>query len=150
MKKAEIQKLIKEQFLCRIAFKGEKYPHIAPFQYAFINGVLYFHFTAYGRKMKMVQEDRQVCVEIEKYEPDLRTYMFVVLKGRLSIVTEPTERAEAIKKMGKLGKEKLSENFLAAHGFKAEETWSSLTPEKPLVIVKLEQLDEELGLKSPK
>jgi len=46
MKKSEIERLMKEQFLCRIAFRGEEYPYIAPFQYVFANGTLYFHFTA--------------------------------------------------------------------------------------------------------
>jgi len=149
MKKDEVEKLIKEQFLCRIAFRGDDYPYIAPFQYVFMNGTLYFHFTAYGRKMKLVEKDKQVCVEIEQYNPDLSQYMFVTLKGKLSIVRDSTERAEVIKRMRELGKERLSRNFLAAHGFKADESWDSLTAEKPLVIVKLEQSVEESGLKSP-
>jgi len=51
--------------------------------------------------------------------------------------------------MAKEGKQKLSTNFLAAHGFKKEEGWSSLTPEKPMVIVKLEKIEQTIGLKSP-
>jgi nitroimidazol reductase NimA-like FMN-containing flavoprotein (pyridoxamine 5'-phosphate oxidase superfamily) len=149
MKKSEIERLINEQFLCRIAFRGEEYPHIAPFQYVFMKGNLYFHFTVYGRKMKLVEKDKQVCVEIEQYKPDLSQYMFVTLKGKLSIVTNPLERAEVVKKMRELGREKRSENFLAAHGFRADENWNSFTAEKPLLIVKLEQPFEELGLKSP-
>jgi nitroimidazol reductase NimA-like FMN-containing flavoprotein (pyridoxamine 5'-phosphate oxidase superfamily) len=114
-----------------------------------MNETLYFHFTAYGRKMKLMEKDKQVCVEIEQYKPDLSQYMFVTLKGKLSIVKDSTERAQVIKRMRELGKEKLSRNFLAAHGFKLDEGWDSLTAEKPLVIVKLEQLIEESGLKSP-
>ena len=149
MDKSEIEKLLKEQFLCRIAFRGDDYPYIAPFQYVFMNGTLYFHFTAYGRKMKLVEKAKQVCVEIEQYKPDLSQYMFVTLKGRLSIIRDSTERGEVIKRMREIGKERLSRNFLAAHGFKINEGWDSLTAEKPLVIVKLEQLVEESGLKSP-
>jgi nitroimidazol reductase NimA-like FMN-containing flavoprotein (pyridoxamine 5'-phosphate oxidase superfamily) len=149
MEKDEVENLIKEQFLCRIAFRGDKYPYIAPFQYVFMNGTLYFHFTAYGRKMKLMDKDKQVCVEIEQYKPDLSQYMFVTLKGKLSIVKDPIERAEVIKRMRELGKERLSSNFLAAHGFKADESWDSLTADEPLVIVKLEQLVEKSGLKSP-
>jgi len=149
MKKNEVVKLIEEQFLCRIAFRGDEYPYIAPFQYVFMNGTLYFHFTAYGRKMKLVEKEKQVCVEIEQYKPDLSQYMFVTLKGKLGIVRDSNERAEVIKRMREIGKERLSRNFLAAHGFKTDESWDSLTAEKPLVIVKLEQLVEESGLKSP-
>jgi nitroimidazol reductase NimA-like FMN-containing flavoprotein (pyridoxamine 5'-phosphate oxidase superfamily) len=149
MKKSEIEKLIKEQFLCRIAFKGEEYPYIAPFQYVFTNGKLYFHFTAYGRKMKLIDKHEKVCVEIEQYNPDLSRYMFITLKGNLRIVTDPVEKVKAIQKMRDFGKKRLSRNFLAAHGLRADENWDSLTAEKPIVIVKLDPLVAESGLKSP-
>ena len=149
MEKREIEKLIREQMLCRIAFKGDKYPYMAPFQYVYMNGSLYFHFTDYGKKMRLLEKDNRVCVEIEKHRADLSQYSFVVLRGALKIVTGPQERAKVIKRLAEEGKQKLSTNFLAAHGFKKEEGWSSFTPEKPLVIVKLEDIAEEIGLKSP-
>jgi len=149
MKKSEIERLIKEQFLCRIAFRGEEYPYIAPFQYVFANGTLYFHFTAYGRKMKLIDKHEKVCVEIEQYNPDLSRYMFITLKGKLRVVTDPVEKVEAIRKMRDFGKKRLSRNFLAAHGLRADENWDSLTAEKPIVIVKLDPLVAESGLKSP-
>ncbi len=149
MDDGEVENLVKQQFLCRIAFRGDEYPYIAPFQYVFMNRTLYFHFTAYGRKMKLIEKDKQVCVEIEQYKPDLSQYMFVTLKGTLSIVKDPVERREAIKRMRELGKQRLSRNFLAAHGFETERSWDTLTADKPLVIVKLEQLVEKSGLKSP-
>jgi nitroimidazol reductase NimA-like FMN-containing flavoprotein (pyridoxamine 5'-phosphate oxidase superfamily) len=148
MTNGEIEKLIIENFLCRIAFKGEEYPYIAPFQYAFLDGTLYFHFTAYGKKMELLKKEKKVCVEIEQYEPDMNRYMFVTLTGKLSIVKDPNERTKAIKIMRDTGKEKLSENFLVAHGFPKEENWSSFTPEKPLVISKLVAATKS-GLKSP-
>jgi len=149
MEKREIEKLIREQMLCRIAFKGDKYPYMAPFQYVYMNGSLYFHFTDYGKKMRLLEKDNRVCVEIEKHRADLSQYSFVVLRGALKIVTDPQERAKVIKRLAEEGEQKLSTNFLAAHGFKKEEGWSSFTPEKPLVIVKLEDIAEEIGLKSP-
>jgi len=149
MEKHEIDQLIREQMLCRMAFKGAEYPYMAPFQYVFMNGSLYFHFTDYGRKMKVIERDNRVCVEIEKFRPDMSKYNFVVLKGKLKTVTDPLERAKAIKRMAEEGKQKISPNFLAAHGFKKEEGWASFSPEKPLVILKLEEITEEIGLKSP-
>ncbi len=149
MEKHEIDQLIREQMLCRIAFKGDDYPYMAPFQYVFMNGSLYFHFTDYGRKMKMIERDNRVCVEIEKFRPDMSEYNFVVLRGKVKTVTDLRERAEVIKRMAEEGKQKVSPNFLAAHGFKKEEGWSSFSPEKLLVILKLEEVAEESGLKSP-
>ncbi len=149
MEENEIESLIREQILCRIAFKGDKHPYMAPFQYVFMDGSLYFHFTDYGKKMRLLERDKRVCVEIEKYLPDLSEYSFVVLRGTLKVVEDPQERAKVIEEMAKEGRQKLSTNFLVAHGFKKEEGWSSLTPEKPLVIVKLEEILEKIGLKSP-
>ena len=135
--------------LCRIAFKGDEYPYMAPFQYVLMHGSIYFHFTDYGRKMRLLEKDKRVCVEIETYKPDLSEYNFVVMRGTLKIVTDPQERATVIRRMVEEGKQRLSPNFLAAHGFKKEEGWSSITPEKSLVIVKLENIAQEIGLKSP-
>ena len=149
MEKSEIEKLLQEQMLCRIAFKGDKYPHIAPFQYVLMDGTLYFHFTDYGKKMKLLERDKRVCVEIEKYRPDLSEYNFVVLRGELVVVRDPRERAEVINRIAEEGKQKLSTNFLVAHGFKKEEGWSSFTPERPVVIVKLKEVVEKIGFKSP-
>jgi len=149
MSRAEIRKLIGERMICRIAFKGEDYPYIAPFQYVYANGHLYFHFTQYGRKVELIEKDNRVCVEIEKYTPHFSDYSFVVLKGTLEPVTDPRERAEAIKRMAQEGARNLSTNFLAAHGLGKDGGWSTLAPEKPLVMMKLSRVAEEIGLKSP-
>jgi nitroimidazol reductase NimA-like FMN-containing flavoprotein (pyridoxamine 5'-phosphate oxidase superfamily) len=149
MDKPEIEKLIQEQMLCRIAFKGDEYPYMAPFQYVFMNGALYFHFTDYGKKMRLLEQDKRVCVEIERYVPDMSEYNFVVLRGKLKVVTDPEEKAKIINRMAEEGKQNLSTNFLVAHGFKKEHGWASFTPEKPMVIVKLEEIAETVGIKSP-
>jgi len=149
MTKHEIDNLVKEQIICRIAFMGAEHPYIAPFQYTVMNGFLYFHFTDYGRKMKLLNEGRTVCVEVEQYQPDLSEYKFVVLSGKLKIVTDFEERFNAIKKMVAEAKKRLSPNFLVAHGFSKDAGWSSLSPDKPITIVKLEEIFEEIGLKYP-
>ena len=148
MNRLEIERLIREQMLCRIAFKGDEYPYMAPFQYVFMNGALYFHFTDYGKKMRLLEKDKRVCVEIEKYKPDMSEYNFVVFRGKLKVVTDPEEKAKVINRMADEGKQNLSTNFLVAHGFKKEEGWSSFTLEKPSVIVKLEKVVETVGIKS--
>jgi nitroimidazol reductase NimA-like FMN-containing flavoprotein (pyridoxamine 5'-phosphate oxidase superfamily) len=149
MNQAEIRKLIRERMVCRIAFKGEDYPYMAPFQYVYANGHLYFHFTQYGRKMELIERDSRVCVEIEKYTQDFSDYSFVVLKGTLEPVTDPEERTDVINKMAKQGARNLSKNFLAAHGLGKADDWSSLTPDRPLVVMKLSKVAEEIGLRSP-
>jgi nitroimidazol reductase NimA-like FMN-containing flavoprotein (pyridoxamine 5'-phosphate oxidase superfamily) len=99
--------------------------------------------------MRLLEKDKRVCVEIEKHRPDLSEYSFVVFRGELEVVRDPHERAKVINRIAEEGKQKLSTNFLAAHGFKKEQGWSSFTPERPVVIVKFKEVAEEIGLKSP-
>ena len=149
MEKSEIKKLLKEQMICRIAFKGDKYPYLIPFQYVLVDESLYFHFTDYGKKMRLLERDKLVCVEIEKYSPDLSSYNFVVFRGELEVVNNSDERTKVINKIAKTGKQKLSPNFLAVHGLKKEEGWYSFSSKRPFVIVKLKEVTEIIGLKSP-
>jgi nitroimidazol reductase NimA-like FMN-containing flavoprotein (pyridoxamine 5'-phosphate oxidase superfamily) len=127
MKAQEIQKLLREQILCRIAFKDAE---------------------DYGKKMTLLQLDNRVCVEIETIQPDMSEYHFVSLRGTLTSVDDPTERRTAIQRMAEDGRNNLSTNFLAAHGLEPREGWSSFTSEKPLRIFKLTIL-EKIGIKSP-
>jgi len=149
MNEKEIEKLISEQFLCRIAFKGGDQPYIAPFQYVMIDGFLYFHFTDYGKKMSFFRQKTPVCVEIERYTPNLSEYEFVVLSGNLELVENHQERKRAIMKMAEIGKQQLSSNFLVAHGFPQGSNWSEFTDNQPILIIKLDDVKGKTGLKSP-
>jgi len=149
MKENEIEQLVREQFLCRIAFRGDQQPYIAPFQYVVANGTLYFHFTDYGKKMSFFKQETPVCVEIERYTPNLSEYQFVVLTGKLILVEDREERKMAIRKMAEAGKQKLSPNFLVAHGFSQGSDWGAFTADKPILIIKLDEVTEKTGLKSP-
>ena len=148
MSKSERDNLIRTQCLCRIAFRGTEYPYIAPFQYAVINDNLYFHFTDYGNKMRLLQSDNSVCVEIEDLKPDLSEYRFVSLRGKLVIVHDAVERQAAILQMVEQGRNNLSPNFLAAHGINKKEGWATLLSNKSLIIVKLD-IKKTVGVKSP-
>ena len=149
MNEKEIKKLISRQFLCRIAFRGEAQPYIAPFQYVVVDGTLYFHFTDYGKKMGFFKRGTPVCVEIERYTPNLSEYEFVVLSGNLKLVENIEERKRAIMKMADVGKKQLSPNFLVAHGFPQGSDWSEFTGDQPILIIKLTDVTEKMGLKSP-
>ena len=149
MSRKEIDDLIGEQFLCRIAFRGKDSVHIAPFQYVFMNKRLYFHFTDYGNKMDFIKEGFPVSVEIEKYAPDLSEYAFVILTGTLKLVVEEEERRLVIQKMAEIGSAKLSTNFLYAHGFQSQNGWSAFNAEQSILIMRLEKVTSIKGLKSP-
>jgi nitroimidazol reductase NimA-like FMN-containing flavoprotein (pyridoxamine 5'-phosphate oxidase superfamily) len=148
MRRQDIEEVLRDQMICRIAFKGDDHPYMAPFQYVFMDGTMYFHFTDYGKKMQLIEKDRRVAVEVERYKPDLSEYCFVVMRGSLEEVEDRDERAEAIRRMSEEAKARLSEKFLVAHGFRPEEGWSALSAKKPLKIVKLTDVAERIGLTS--
>ncbi len=149
MTDAETARLVDEQMLCRIAFRGDDYPYLAPFRYVVMDDTLYFHFTDYGKKMRLLETDSRTCVQIESYEPDLSEYSFVSYRGRLERVTDAGEREKAIRLFAKTGEKRLSTKFLAAHGIEPGEGWREFTSDKELVIVKLADVVERVGLKNP-
>jgi nitroimidazol reductase NimA-like FMN-containing flavoprotein (pyridoxamine 5'-phosphate oxidase superfamily) len=150
MEREMIEDLLNNQVICRIAFRGDDYPYLAPFQYAYLDGNLYFHFTRYGKKIALIEQDNRVAVEIETYKPNLERYCFVVFRGELEVVEDLNERRKAIEHMAQVGARELSTNFLAAHGLEKSEGWQGLNPEKPFKIVKLKNIIETVALGSPK
>ena len=148
MSDAEVNALIGTQIICRIAFSGDGYPYLAPFRYVTMGGTLYFHFTDYGKKMRLLKQDARCCVQIERYTPDLSRYSFVSLRGRLEEVTDPGERSKAVQLFKETGKT-LSTKFLAAHGLDPKGGWEAFTADKDIVIVKLVGVVERVGLKNP-
>ena len=149
MNQEELLEVLRTQVLCRIAFNDDHHPYIAPFQYLFLNNILYFQFTNYGRKMRLLKRDNRVCVEVESYTPDLSQYSFVVIRGKLNEVKGSDERNKVISHIAQTGQAKFSPQFLAAHGLHADQTWTSYTADKPFLILKLEEIVEMFGLKSP-
>lgn len=85
MGKAEYDRLVEEQYVCRIAFKGGTHPYIAPFLYVFDGKFIYFLSTKYGRKIEYFRDNPNVCVEIERYTPDLSSFSSLLSEERSSV-----------------------------------------------------------------
>jgi len=151
MGKAEYDRLVKEQYICRIAFKGEEHPYIAPFLYVFDGRFMYFLSTNYGRKVQHFRNNPKVIVEIENYSPDLSTFSFVALPGRLEEVSDAGEKSQIRESFVNLIKSKgLSSNVLSALGHSPEEPVEVLLSGERNLVWKLSgvKVDEILGLKS--
>ncbi len=148
MSEKEINELLNNQLMARIAFNGDNYPYLIPFRYIRLEDSLYFHFTDYGKKMRLLNKDNRVCVQIESYKPDLSSYNFVSLRGSLKNVEEKKEKKRAIDKFYETGEADISTKFLAAHGFNPSEGWGVFKREDVL-IMKLVDIVERVGLKGP-
>lgn len=147
MNKDEIKDALKKNSLCRIAFIDKDYPYISPFQYIYLNDQLYFHFTNYGKKMEIIEQNNHVCVSIENFEPDLQKYYFISLQGELTPVRNYEEKEQVLLKMIEDAKDKFSQNFLTAHGFNKDHGWNAFELENQLIFT-LIQKKKAIGLKS--
>jgi hypothetical protein len=151
MAKVEYDGLVKEQYVCRIAFKGETHPYIAPFIYVFDGRFMYFLSTNYGKKVQHFRDNPSVTVEIEHYSPDLSTFGFVALPGRL-VQVEDKDQKRAVREMfvNLIKSKSLSTNILSALGHSPQEPVEVLLLDEKSSVWKLVgvKVDEILGLKS--
>lgn len=147
MNEKEIKEALQSNHLCRIAFIDEDYPYISPFQYAYMNERMYFHFTDYGKKMRIIEQNNHVCVSIENFEHDLKKYYFISLQGEIIAVKDDEEKKQVLIKMVSDAKDKYSRNFLAAHGFNKEKGWDAFKLKNQLIYTLL-QKKKTIGLKS--
>ncbi|MHA2127633.1 MAG: pyridoxamine 5'-phosphate oxidase family protein [Promethearchaeota archaeon] len=143
----EVEKVITNQKICRIAFIDESFPYIAPFQYIYFNESLYFHFTDYGKKIKILSKNKNVCVSIENLAHDLDEFYFISMQGELELLKNQEEIREVIIKIVKNAKENFSTNFLSAHGFDASKGWDNFKTDNQL-IYKLIEKKKRIALKS--
>jgi nitroimidazol reductase NimA-like FMN-containing flavoprotein (pyridoxamine 5'-phosphate oxidase superfamily) len=143
----EINEALKSQNICRIGFIDGEYPYISPFQYIYLNNFMYFHFTNYGKKKRILEKNRNVCVSVEHFTDDLSEYFFISLQGKLKLVKEKEEKKQVLWQMAEVAKKKYSKNFLSAHGFDKDEGWESFN-EKNQLIYKLDEIFYRIGLKS--
>lgn len=147
MTENEIKEIIKSQDLCRIAFVDDKYPYISPFQYVLFEGNLYFHFTDYGKKKRILMKNPNVCVSIEKFEADFNTFYFISMQGKLEPVKDDALKNKIVNQMVTTARSKYSKNFLSVHGFEKIKGWDGFTA-KDQLIYKFKQVGNSIGLKS--
>lgn len=149
MDRKEYDQLIIDEYVCRIAFKGEKHPYIAPFLYVFDGKYMYFLSTKYGKKIELFKQNPHVSVEVDRDSRDLSEYSFVTLLGRLVEVKDDTQKKIIRENFVQLIKDKnLSKNILKALGHLPEEPLESIVREERNYIWKLVEVKEIIALKS--
>ena len=147
MDEEEIKDALQKESLCRIAFIEDQYPYISPFQYIYINGEIYFHFTDYGKKKRILKKNKNVCVSIENFAKDLSNYFFISMQGQLNLIVDEKDKNEIMKSMIEQAKQKFSEEFLSAHGFSKKRGWGAVELSNQL-IYKFDRIGDIIALKS--
>lgn len=143
----ECEKIIAAGHLCRIAFHGEKYPHISPFIYVWHNNQLFFLSADYGAKIKYFEDNPRVAVEIDQTITDLSQGGFVTLHGSLHEVHDPEEKSKVRQLFTRLIKNKsLSKNIMTAFGYSPEKNLDALQDEGASRVWKLTDVERVSGL----
>jgi nitroimidazol reductase NimA-like FMN-containing flavoprotein (pyridoxamine 5'-phosphate oxidase superfamily) len=149
MEKEEYERLIKENYVSRIAFKGDAYPYVAPFLYVFDGRYLYFLSTKYGKKIQFFNENPNVAVEIDRFSADMSSYTFVTLLGQLAEVADRTEGRRVRQRfVHMITTRALSGNVVAALGHSPTDPLESIVNENRSLIWKLEKVKEIVALKN--
>lgn len=151
MSKEEYDKLIIENHISRIAFKGDNFPYIAPFMYVFDQNkeFLYFLSTNYGMKIKIFKQNPNVAVEIEKYNNDMSSYKFITLQGRIIEVKDVKEQEKIKKQFVDMIQDELSPKALAALGYSPDKSPESILEGKNTLLWKLVDVSKIVALKNP-
>ena len=149
MEKNEYDRLINDNYICRIAFRGDGFPYIAPFLYNFDGKYLYFLPTRYGRKVDCFHQDPHVSVEIEYYSKDLSSYKFISLLGTLEEIKDDNEKQRVRSDFVDLiKKRKLSSNVLAALGYTVSDSLEIIIQEDRNMVWRLVDVKEIIALKN--
>ena len=149
MEKSEYDNLINDNYICRIAFRGDGFPYIAPFLYSFDGKYLYFLPTRYGRKLDYFHKDPHVSVEIEYYASDFSSYKFISLQGTLEEVEDNGEKQRVRSDFVDLIKKRsLSPNVLAALGYEVSDSPEIIIQEDRNMVWRLTDVKEIIALKN--
>lgn len=62
---AEIEKIIRNSLICRVAFKTKDFPYLVPLSFGYSKNTIYFHTAKEGKKIDCMISENRVCFEFE-------------------------------------------------------------------------------------
>jgi nitroimidazol reductase NimA-like FMN-containing flavoprotein (pyridoxamine 5'-phosphate oxidase superfamily) len=105
MEKPEIESIIQESMVCRLALSDGQYPYIVPLCFGYSNHTLYFHSAKEGKKLDILKLNNQVCFEFDigtEVKPGKTAcdwgmaYQSVIGFGRALMVEDVAEKRKAL------------------------------------------------------
>ena len=101
----EIEEIIRRATICRLALCEGDRPYVIPLCFGYEDGKLYFHSALQGRKLEILENNRNVCFEMD-IDQELVfgevpckygfRYRSVVGFGRASFIRDPESKREAL------------------------------------------------------
>lgn len=147
MTKKETDVLLKSCQVCRMALNDRVRPYLICLDYVYTGGKMYFHFADYGRKMDLIRKDPHVSVELDSYNKSVTEYRNATFMGRLSPVTDASEKKRASAALVKAIRPRTGAKKVAArHGY--DKLDASLFASGDSMLMRLD-VEEYVALKSP-
>lgn len=100
MTRNEMERMLEEERVGRIGLNDEHHPYVVPTDFAYLNGVIYIHTPATGRKARLARSDPHVCFELDRYNEAVTDYRSILIRGKIREVSDLAERRKAMEIMG--------------------------------------------------
>jgi nitroimidazol reductase NimA-like FMN-containing flavoprotein (pyridoxamine 5'-phosphate oxidase superfamily) len=98
-------KILDEGLICHVGFSVDGQPYVIPTGFARVEDTLYIHGSAASRMLRTLAEGVQVCVTVTLLDGLVlarsafhhsMNYRSVVMLGRATLVSDPTEKIKAL------------------------------------------------------
>ncbi|MBB5396905.1 MULTISPECIES: pyridoxamine 5'-phosphate oxidase family protein [unclassified Mucilaginibacter] len=91
---AEIEHLLKEQVVGRVACQSKGEIYLVPINYVYRDGYIYGH-SGEGKKIRMMRDNPHVCFEIDDIQ-NVFQWKSVIAKGVYEEITDVDEKQQAM------------------------------------------------------
>ncbi len=112
LSREEMLRMLDEERVGRLGLNDEPQPYVVPTDFAFEDGAIYIHTPDRGLKAKLARANPNVCFEVDRYNETVTDFRSVIIRGRMTEVSDPAERTGA---MQSLGRKAAGFNYAAAH-----------------------------------
>jgi len=101
-----IEEIFVNSTICRLAMMDKGMPYILPFNYGYMDNIIYIHSNSKGKKIDLLKQNPKVCFEIEQETKIVQheiackwatTYRSLIGYGIISFISDFNEKKEALK-----------------------------------------------------
>ena len=119
--KRELEKLLKEQVICRLGMRDGDGVYVVPVDYGYEEGCLYVHTAVEGKKLDCLREDKRVCFEVDELRKTMTgdiackwssMYQSVIGQGEVEFAASDEEKRRGL------------DVIMKQHGFEGEPEYS--------------------------
>ncbi len=102
---AAIEAIIQKATVCRLGLSEGQFPYVVPMCFGYQNSVVYLHGALQGRKIDIIKQNPNVCVEFESHAEIVKAerpcnwsmrYQSVIGFGKAELLQDLAEKRKAL------------------------------------------------------